>query len=62
MLQSGPSPSARQIIGLEPKRADVIFAGAYLIEKIMARFGANQLVVSDQGVRYGLLHEAAKAL
>jgi exopolyphosphatase/guanosine-5'-triphosphate,3'-diphosphate pyrophosphatase len=62
MLQERTVAERKQIIGLEPKRADVIFAGAYLIEKIMARFGANQLVVSDQGVRYGLLHEAAKAL
>jgi exopolyphosphatase/pppGpp-phosphohydrolase len=40
----------------------VIFAGAYLIEKIMERFGASHVEVSDQGVRYGLLHEAAKTL
>jgi len=28
----------------------------------MESFGASQVVVSDQGVRYGLLHEAAKTL
>ena len=62
LLQDKSIAQRRQIVGLEPKRADVIFAGAYLIEKIMESFGASQVVVSDQGVRYGLLHEAAKTL
>jgi exopolyphosphatase/guanosine-5'-triphosphate,3'-diphosphate pyrophosphatase len=62
MLQERTIAERKQIIGLEPKRADVIFAGAYLIEKIMDLFGARQVIVSDQGVRYGLLHEAAKSL
>ena len=62
LLQEKSIAQRQQIVGLEPKRADVIFAGAYLLEKIMVRFGASQVVVSDQGVRYGLLHEAAKNL
>ena len=62
MLQERSIAERKQIVGLEPKRADVIFAGAYLIEKIMELFGARQVIVSDQGVRYGLLHEAAKSL
>jgi exopolyphosphatase/guanosine-5'-triphosphate,3'-diphosphate pyrophosphatase len=52
----------RELIGLEPQRADVIFAGAYLVERIMERYGGERLIVSDQGVRYGLLHEAARPL
>lgn len=52
----------REMIGLEPQRADVIFAGAYLVERIMERYGGERLIVSDQGVRYGLLHEAAQEL
>ena len=47
----------KTIPGLEPKRADVIFAGAVLIDRMMTLFGARQLIVSDQGVRYGLLYE-----
>ena len=50
----------KQIVGLEAKRADVIFAGACLIERIMASFQAESVIVSDQGVRYGLLHERAQ--
>jgi len=52
----------KQIAGLEAKRADVIFAGACLIERIMTSFRADSVVVSDQGVRYGLLHERARLL
>jgi exopolyphosphatase/guanosine-5'-triphosphate,3'-diphosphate pyrophosphatase len=47
----------KTIPGLEPKRADVILAGAVLIDRMMTLFGARQLIVSDQGVRYGLLYE-----
>jgi exopolyphosphatase / guanosine-5'-triphosphate,3'-diphosphate pyrophosphatase len=47
----------KTIPGLEPKRADVILAGACLIDRMMTLFGARQLIVSDQGVRYGLLYE-----
>ena len=47
----------KAIPGLEPKRADVILAGACLIDRMMTLFGARQLIVSDQGVRYGLLYE-----
>jgi exopolyphosphatase / guanosine-5'-triphosphate,3'-diphosphate pyrophosphatase len=52
----------KKIPGLEPKRADVIFAGALLIEKIMTRLRAERIIVSDQGVRYGLLHERLNQL
>ncbi|MBI2532412.1 MAG: Ppx/GppA family phosphatase [Deltaproteobacteria bacterium] len=47
----------KKIPGLEPKRADVILAGACLIERIMTLFHAREVIVSDQGVRYGLLYE-----
>lgn len=47
----------KKIPGLEPKRADVILAGALLIDRIMALFRVEQVLVSDQGIRYGLLYE-----
>ena len=50
-------PERREISGMEPKRADVILAGALLIERIMALFHIDQVIVSDQGIRYGLLYE-----
>ena len=60
-LQERSLAERKRLIGLEEKRADVIFAGARLVEKILARFGAGTVTVSDQGVRYGLLYEAAQA-
>ncbi len=47
----------KAIAGLEPKRADVILAGAVLVDRIMELFLTDRVVVSDQGIRYGLLYE-----
>ncbi len=62
LFQSKTLAERKRIPGLEPKRADVILAGTYLIERIMMSFGAERIVVSDQGVRYGLLHERLATL
>jgi exopolyphosphatase / guanosine-5'-triphosphate,3'-diphosphate pyrophosphatase len=51
----------QQIAGLHPQRADVILAGAVLVERIMTLFAARHVIVSDQGVRYGLLHQRLAA-
>jgi exopolyphosphatase / guanosine-5'-triphosphate,3'-diphosphate pyrophosphatase len=45
----------RKLPGLVEGRADVIFAGAAILERAMTRFGAESVVVSDQGVRWGLV-------
>ena len=60
LFQSKPIEERKAIPGLEPKRADVILAGACLIEKIMTLFHSERIIVSDHGVRYGLLHECIK--
>jgi exopolyphosphatase/guanosine-5'-triphosphate,3'-diphosphate pyrophosphatase len=62
LLREKSLAQRKRIVGLEPKRADVILAGACFIERIMSLWLHEQIIVSDQGVRYGLLHEAAKAL
>lgn len=61
-LQKKSLAERKRITGLEPKRADVIFAGACLIERLMSVWQHDKVIVSDQGVRYGLLHEAARPL
>jgi exopolyphosphatase/guanosine-5'-triphosphate,3'-diphosphate pyrophosphatase len=43
------------LAGLEPKRADVIVVGARIVERVISWAGAAELVVSDRGVRWGLL-------
>jgi exopolyphosphatase/guanosine-5'-triphosphate,3'-diphosphate pyrophosphatase len=45
----------KRLPGLEAGRADVIFAGAAILERMMAHFKIDRVTVSDQGVRWGLV-------
>jgi exopolyphosphatase/guanosine-5'-triphosphate,3'-diphosphate pyrophosphatase len=45
----------RQIVGLQPKRAEVILAGACIVRTVMDKLGQPTLTVSDRGLRHGLL-------
>jgi exopolyphosphatase/guanosine-5'-triphosphate,3'-diphosphate pyrophosphatase len=45
----------RRLPGMEPKRADVIVAGGAILVEAMRATGFRELVVSDRGVRWGLL-------
>jgi exopolyphosphatase/guanosine-5'-triphosphate,3'-diphosphate pyrophosphatase len=47
----------RSIVGLQAKRADVILAGACIVRTVMDKLGRDELVVSDRGLRHGLLVE-----
>jgi exopolyphosphatase / guanosine-5'-triphosphate,3'-diphosphate pyrophosphatase len=44
----------KKLPGLDEGRADVIFAGAAIVERVMAHFHLNEVIVSEQGVRWGL--------
>jgi exopolyphosphatase/guanosine-5'-triphosphate,3'-diphosphate pyrophosphatase len=48
----------RKLPGLHPLRADVIVVGAVIAERIVRRVAAEELVVSDRGVRWGLAERA----
>jgi exopolyphosphatase/guanosine-5'-triphosphate,3'-diphosphate pyrophosphatase len=56
-LASLPLERRKHLPGLQPKRADVIIAGAIIVRDVLRRSGAARLVVSDRGVRYGLLEQ-----
>ena len=45
----------RRVRGLKAERADIILAGAVVIEELMALGGYEVLTVSAEGVRHGLL-------
>jgi exopolyphosphatase/guanosine-5'-triphosphate,3'-diphosphate pyrophosphatase len=47
----------RTIIGLQPKRADVILAGVCVVKTVMNKLQKDRLSVSDRGLRHGLLIE-----
>jgi exopolyphosphatase / guanosine-5'-triphosphate,3'-diphosphate pyrophosphatase len=46
----------KQLAGMIEGRADVICAGAAILECITRFFGADSVTVSDQGVRWGLVY------
>lgn len=50
-----PLEQRKKLKGLVEGRADVIFAGAVILDCVMERFGADNVIVSDQGVRWGLV-------
>ena len=54
-LGSIPLAERRALPGMEPGRADVIFAGAAILERVMCEFECDSVIVSDQGVRWGLV-------
>ena len=45
----------QNIVGLPPKRADVILTGVAIYESIMEQFGFKDMIVSTRGLRYWAL-------
>jgi exopolyphosphatase/guanosine-5'-triphosphate,3'-diphosphate pyrophosphatase len=56
-LRASDQPAREQMPGLDPRRADVILAGACLLLEIAQRSGSQAVIVSDRGIRWGLLYE-----
>ena len=50
-----PAEERRRIVGLQPKRAEVILAGACIVRTIMDELEKRSLTVSDRGLRHGIL-------
>lgn len=61
-LASTPLADRRQIAGLEPKRADVIVAGAMIARRLIQWAGAREVRISDRGVRWGLAIETLASM
>lgn len=59
MLGAVPLEQRRSIVGLEPKRADVIVAGGLVALAFLQHVGAASVIVSDRGVRWGLAEQLA---
>ena len=47
----------RTLVGLQPGRAEVILAGACIVRTVLEKLGQDSLVVSDRGLRHGVLAE-----
>src|SRR5229473_802333 len=54
-LRRMPLADRRSVPGLDPKRADVICAGAAILQAAMERLNIQECLVSDRGLRWGLL-------
>jgi exopolyphosphatase/guanosine-5'-triphosphate,3'-diphosphate pyrophosphatase len=57
LYRSRDAAGRRSVVGLQPKRADVILAGACIIRTVMEKLGKQELTVSDRGLRHGVLAE-----
>jgi len=55
LYRSIDAAGRRSVVGLQPKRADVILAGACIVRTVMEKLSRESLVVSDHGLRHGLL-------
>ncbi len=55
LYRTRDAEARRAIVGLQPRRADVILAGACIVRTIMEKLRQRTLTVSDRGLRHGLL-------
>jgi exopolyphosphatase/pppGpp-phosphohydrolase len=61
LLCSEPAAQAAERHAINPTRARLLPAGAVIMEAILARAGLDSLIVSEAGVREGLVLAAARA-
>jgi exopolyphosphatase/guanosine-5'-triphosphate,3'-diphosphate pyrophosphatase len=54
-LLRGSRAERRKLPGLEPGREDLIVAGTLILQEVMQRFGFRECLVSDYGLREGVL-------
>jgi exopolyphosphatase/guanosine-5'-triphosphate,3'-diphosphate pyrophosphatase len=57
LYRSLDAEARRAIPGLQPKRAEVILAGACIVRTVMEKLGKQSFTVSDRGLRHGVLAE-----
>ena len=57
LYRSQPADTRRSIVGLQPKRADVILAGALIVRTVLDKLDVESLTVTDRGLRDGVLFE-----
>ncbi len=55
MLRSKPLEERRQVPGINPERADIIIAGAAILDVVMEMLHIPAIKISDRGLRDGLL-------
>jgi len=61
LYRSRTAEQRREIVGLQPARAEVILAGACIVRTVLDKLHCDELTVSDRGLRHGLLVERFSA-
>lgn len=61
-LRRMPRAARLELKGLQPARADVIDSGAAILARVLLRQGGREVIVSDRGIRWGLLYERLEQL
>jgi exopolyphosphatase / guanosine-5'-triphosphate,3'-diphosphate pyrophosphatase len=54
-LRETPLGARRQIPGVNPKRADILVAGAAVVARLAKWLGTQRVLISDRGIRDGVL-------
>lgn len=57
LFRTRSADERRAVVGLQPKRAEIILAGACVVRTVLGKLGRESLVVSDRGLRHRLLVE-----
>ncbi len=57
LFRAGTINDRLMIPGLEARRADVIIAGAAIVQSILKHVGVEQIYVSTRGLRYGVMYD-----
>jgi exopolyphosphatase/guanosine-5'-triphosphate,3'-diphosphate pyrophosphatase len=57
LYRTKDTEARRSIVGLQPNRAEVILAGACIVRTVMEKLDREELIVSDRGLRHGLIRE-----
>jgi len=51
-----------KLIPFDPERSDIILTGTMIVKEILNYFNADEFIVSDKGIQYGILNLKAKEL
>jgi exopolyphosphatase/guanosine-5'-triphosphate,3'-diphosphate pyrophosphatase len=57
VIRKSPIAARRRMKGLMPERAEVIFAGAIIMEEAIRHLALDEVTISDRGVRWGVFYE-----
>jgi len=55
LYRTSSADERSEIVGLRPQRSEVILAGACIVRTVIAKLGCYASIVSDRGLRHGLL-------